>query len=501
MTTDETTMDETGAQDCGLLLNPLKPIMDPFAQRMLSEGLAAHAMADRLLTAARRSAATGDSKPIWLERRADVPDDYHLTSLVELTRQATRPEDSGVLLAYIPMSFMRAGRVRAALSTLSERLVGGPGFPLVLGTYVADVLRDPIEMLPEWGELPADEVAAFLERLDADPATAVEEIYGSHSVDRDGAENLDILMRISGARQGLLAGDPDPRDEATEADEDTESLADAYQVAHIDPVEAPVSPTDAEAAPDAEEVAAAAARQLALDVATYVEAATRAELSPVIARCLTSYRTRGYAAATEELKVTKAPRKTLGALAKFARHGWPAVIVMFDQFTGWEDVPDDLRLSIASALTEMRWAMAGSAVVVVSSSEGETPEIEEQFGSATKIVWDSAGLPTSGWQVENKPEELPLDLYFEAATLCEPAPKADDPVIALAMGRADGDLAEFVRLAGFAIDEAMAAGSATLDPASLDRAPEPEAEAADESETGEPEVATDELDASPEEAL
>ncbi|MEI8083613.1 MAG: hypothetical protein WCI74_17390, partial [Actinomycetes bacterium] len=164
----------------------------------------------------------------------------------------------------------------------------------------------------------------------------------------------------------------------------------------------------------------------------------------------------------------------LGAVAKLARHGFSAVFVMFDQFTGWDGVPDDLRLSIASALTEMRWAMADAACVVVASTAGETPEIEEQFAGAIRVEWDFPGLPEE-WGAESKPEELPLDAFFEAATLCAPAPAADDPVIAVAMKRADGDLVEFCRLAGFAVAEAMASGAVALDPASLDRAPEPEA--------------------------
>ena len=48
-------------------------------------------------------------------------------------------------------------------------------------------------------------------------------------------------------------------------------------------------------------------------VLDYLIEYTRAHLSPVIARGLRMYRERGLSALAEELKITKAPRKTLAA--------------------------------------------------------------------------------------------------------------------------------------------------------------------------------------------
>jgi hypothetical protein len=476
---DDSTAPETATSALsGLLLNPLTPVADPYKERQLTRALVAHAMAGRLLTAVRRSAATDDSKPIWIEKHADVSPEYHLGALADSTKFASRPGDSDVLLAYVPMSYMRAGRVRAALAALSERLVGGAGFPRVLGGLVTAALNEPDTELPEWAALDPDDVAAYLERLGENAVVAVQETYGPHIVERQGAEDLEILMRLSGARMQLLDGDPDAGEETVETDSGTESLVEAFDAAHIDPVEAGFPSADAN-----ESLPAGAdeeARQKALNFANYVEAYSRANLSPVVARALVAYRTRGHAAATQELKVTKAPRKTLGAVAKLARFGWPAAVIMFDQFTGWENVPADLRLSIASALTEMRWAMAGSACVAFAGVAGETPEIEEQFAAAMRVEWDSPGIP-EGFGTETSPEELQLGILFEAWTLGEPAIKADDPVLALAIEHAAGSLPDFCRIAGFAVDEAMAAGSTTLDAGSLDRAPaRPEPEVDDE---------------------
>lgn len=60
-----------------------------------------------------------------------------------------------------------------------------------------------------------------------------------------------------------------------------------------------------------------------------------------------------------------------------------------------------------------------------------------------------------------------LDLWFAAATVAEPALRADDPVIAQLTELSEGDLERFVELAAPVVDEARARGAVGLDPAAI----------------------------------
>ncbi len=70
-------------------------------------------------------------------------------------------------------------------------------------------------------------------------------------------------------------------------------------------------------------------------VLDYVIEYAQVHVSPVIARALRVYRERGQVAAAAEFKVTKAPRKTLGALVRSLAHSYDDVVVILGEFEYW----------------------------------------------------------------------------------------------------------------------------------------------------------------------
>jgi hypothetical protein len=470
---DGTTQPSTEPRPCGLLVNPFAPLRPSYDTIPMAIWFVTHLATCRLVTAARRSADSGQFKPVWVDKSAEIPPEYHVMATTSMLRLTSDPETTGTLVAYVALAFMRMGRVRAALNALSERTCGN-GFELALGRYCADALAHVDAELEESKNLDPEILDGVRQVLATDPRAGAALLFGEYVEERDPNDDLEVLLRVSGARQGLLEADPEPEAESVETDEDTDSLTEAYGIIHMTPPDEGAQALEpGEPAADDDPQAEQRARQEHLgDIAAYVVAHARAHLSPVVSRALASYRARGIAAASEEFKITKAPRKTLAAVAKFAHYAYPAVVLVFDQFGGWQDIPQETRLSIATALTEMRWALADSGVIAIIAAAGDCPEIEEQFAAATRVEWDMVGLaevsdPSKG------PEALPLVEAFEAVTLCEPAVGPNDPVIAEAISRAEGDVDAFIRMMAPAVDDAMARGADRLDVSALGPAEEP----------------------------
>jgi hypothetical protein len=107
----------------------------------------------------------------------------------------------------------------------------------------------------------------------------------------------------------------------------------------------------------------------------------------VLARGLRTYVKSGTAAMSQELKVTRAPRKTLGALARFARLTFRSIVIIYDGFEVWDEVPDDLRATILSGLSEVRLALGSNGVIAIVGSDAEAPEIDDQFATALRVDW------------------------------------------------------------------------------------------------------------------
>ncbi|TLM91469.1 MAG: hypothetical protein FDZ75_06120, partial [Actinobacteria bacterium] len=358
----------------GLLTNPfLAPSDEPYGPVGVRLTIANAGYS--LLAAIDRSMDTLDHRPVVAVRHSDVPVYYPVTSLGQaLGSLAAGDPVPGVLQVYVPLDMMRLGRVRAGLSVLAER-VAGTRPEITLGEWSRRALADPDTSLAEWSSLAAsfDTEALRVECAD-DPAAFAIRIFGAPEGSRDGAEDLEVLMRVSHARQDALEGDPAELDDvALDESPEEHPLEDAFVTPLGTVAERQLAEADAQTVEDA--------------VAAYVVAYLGANLSSVVARGVRAYRAQGTSSMAEELKVTKAPTKTFAALARFARAQWRGIALIFDRFEIFEDAPSDLRTKIAATLIQLRWALKEDAVAVLLMSPSIAPEVDESFAAAARVDW------------------------------------------------------------------------------------------------------------------
>ncbi len=447
------------SDDCGLAVNPFRAARE-YHDEAVGLEIVTHAAAAKVLTTARRSVDSGSYRPIWVDKGELVSDTYLIIALAEMLALGGPRGPLDLLFSYTPLPSMKTGRVRAALNGVAERL-SGSSWPRTLGRCAAQALAQPDESLPEYAALRAGDLEAVSTRFAEDPEGACTDVFGPYLLDRTGSEDLEMLMRESSARMNALEKDPDAASETDAVEAENITLDDLVTGAAPMPLEDETGLAPIEAAPEEEKQ-----RTYEDDVADYVVAYLREHLSPVLARAVAAYRQQGANAATQELKVTKAPRKTLAALGRFAKYGHSAVVLVFDQFGEWHRISQDMRLEITSSLMEMRWALEGSGVVIVMSAPGITPELEEQFAVADHLDWDMPEL--DGLTGDDPPVEgIPLQAWIDACTVCEPTVSADDPVFEIIRDRAQGSLKRFADIAAVACDDAMRRGSDHLDAAAI----------------------------------
>jgi hypothetical protein len=318
----------------------------------------------RLLSAVENAIADPDHRPIVVEKAPEIPSYYDVAALSEVFSGITSGSPvPGLLGAYVPVDMMRIGRVRAAVSVVAERISGSKP-DVMIARWSRLALVEPDTTLDEWAKLTAEtDVAAVIDRIDADEAKFAAEIFGEKMAEREGADDIDAMMTISAVRQDRLVADPEEEDgpDASTADENSSD----------DPLgEAFVTPLGGEDAVLVKDLGLSDAL-----VREYVLAYTRKNLSPVVARGIEAYAAQGTTSMAQELKITKAPTKTLAALLAFARSSFRAGLLMYDRFEMWPSVPDDLRMKIIASLTQMRWAVKDSSVVVLFVSRGDAPEL------------------------------------------------------------------------------------------------------------------------------
>jgi hypothetical protein len=420
-------------------------------------------------------------RPVWIEKPDDVPDYYRIAVIADLMDTLTSSEHLGVLPLYIQLSAMKLGRIRSALGALAEHVVGHR-FDLTLAAHIAAVLAEPDTSLAEHAAA-ADGLASLAEELSADPEAAVARIYGPLAAERFDGRPLDEVMRIAAARENRLDVDPTEADGEDELDA-TDPLVGVFigeetvtSPVLVQPVAGDAEPageagpgdqTETEDGADSTGQMAneATAEELrAHDLAAYIEAYTGAHLSPVVARALRVYRAKGTIAAGEELKVTKAPRKTLRALLTMTTRRYRKVLFIYDQFEMWQLVPDDLRTKIIASLAELRWIAESTGIVTILASAGDVPELAEQFAAAVRVdqhMLDGLRL------VEAAPAERDtarlMERVLTAASLPGTDPKRIASLAERLAGLADGeDLAVTANRASTALREAAARGLGDLD--------------------------------------
>jgi|GEM_PF-1029625 len=428
---------------------PLGLIANPFAvegdRDTPALRLAIAAEANRLRAAIDRATHAGTTGPILLEKSNEFPEYYCLRAIATAERGLGLDEGMNVLHAYIPFFTMRLGRVRATLLSLGERLAYR-SFDVTLAAYLERVLATPDTSLGTYQAALDAGLNDLLTGLSADPRASVASIFG---------EMVD-------ERRPEMSGTPDTRLNRLPADVD-----ETVSVPEVDETigSAPIEPTifDAEvlerlSSAKQLEGGTLEAEQVPSDspVYDYFIEYTRVHLSPVIARALDVYRLRGLDAMAYEFRVTKAPRKTLLALARFARARFSNIALIWDGFESWPAVPADLRASIVDTLAEMSEMLRGQATVVVALEPGQAPEIEEAFSTGTHVSWSFPHLrELSAPEVKLEHEYV---AEWVAAASIDPISSGVLDALAPVVAFAGDNVALFTDVASAAVEMAADAG-------------------------------------------
>lgn len=416
----------------GLIANPFVIPDDPDDDAAVASEIAAagNLLLREVLVRSREEAP----KPL-LVLKGDVPTQYALMAMGSAERTLANDEALGVLHAYVPLFTMRVGAARATLNIVAERLAFRD-FELVLARFVASMLEEPDVGLDTYQSLGAARLDAFVERFSADPEGEVRRVFGEEVLERHPE-----LAGAADLRHADLAVDTDEDDESPEVDDTVgESPGTPMLLAH------------AAESRDADDRA----------VFDYLVEYTAKHLSPVVARGLRVHRDRGLAAFAEELKVTKAPRKTLGSLLDLACQRFNKTVFLYDGFENWLEIPAELRSRIVGVLSDVRWKTAGRAFPVMVLTPGEAPELEETFGASGTITWDFAGLlplqENPGVLLENVAAS-----WVQAAALPGSSITMEDPALVRLRQAAQGSMPRFIRAAAAAIESAAGRGSAQID--------------------------------------
>lgn len=421
----------------GLVANPFVLSDERNGDSAVTSEIAAEG--NLLLSAIIARSAEEAPRPLTV-RKAELPSQYPMRALGFVEPYLAADETLNVLYAYVPLFSMRAGATRATLGVIAERLAFRE-FRTTLVSYIKSILEAPDADLASFAAIPAGALDEFGADLAADADAAVIRVFGS-----GGIEMHPELAQVADFRQSSL------NDEDTEADASSELDA---------------SIGDAPGTGVAESEAVENRKQVDCALFEYFIEYTAVHLSAVVARALRLYRSRGESAFASELRVTKAPRKTLGAVLRLARFRFSGVTFLYDGFENWTEIPEETRAKLMASLVQIRWKTAGLAFPVFLLTPGEAPEVEETFGGSGAIDWDFPGLRL----MEGARGELLPDVithWIEAATVdgCEPLTLQDD-ILSKLVDAAEGSMPRFVPMAAAAVESAVERGCSALDAEAL----------------------------------
>lgn len=352
----------------GLIGNPFRPSVSDDVLEDPAQ-VACHAEAMHLLAALDSEAASERSRPIWVSKSEDIPDFYTRIPLVETLTLVSANDDLDLLAAYVPFFMMRHGRIRSAMEMLAEKLAM-TGFGLTLAAYSKAALSDPDPELLEASGLSREEAIALAERFSASPAETAAEVFGEDLPMREEGPGVQEILGAGGRRMSTLEADPEADGEGQDATPVTE-------------------PGQPELDVESESEPAAEGRPAHL---VYLLEHVRIHVSPVLARGIVAYIDGGAYALSQELKITRGPRKTLAAIARFGTYRFRKVVIIYDQFDSWHVAPDDLRVRIAGALAEIRMLLSTTGMLVFLAGDIELTEIRDQFMGAREVFWTMAPL-------------------------------------------------------------------------------------------------------------
>lgn len=423
-------------ESLGLIGNPFKIYVESGAP---ITDLEVTSKSNELLKAILQKSREDAPKPLWVDKSEEIPGYYYMAALAGAESVLATDDDLNVLYALVELFTMRDGVTRSALRILSERL-SWRSFDRTLVPYLSDVLANTDTALPSYQVMGPEALEVFTKRFEADPIDAIHTYLGDLEDERR-PEFSDVVDYRPGSY------DQDVLDENDETSEIDPTVADAPGTGalHDEP----------EPEPGTSDADVAAVRDYLIEY-------TSTHLSTVIARALRVYHDRGLITMAQEYRVTKAPRKTLAAVARLARWRYRKVALLFDSFEQWLDIDPDLRSKIAGSMSEMRWKLAGDAFMVFFLAPGQAPELEEMFRGTDLLDWtyaELADLQTAG----DKLDLGTADRWLASASLSETPLTSADPVLAELAGEANDSFLRFAQLAEAAIENAAGRGVDSLD--------------------------------------
>ena len=410
---------------------------------------AGRAATNRLLAATDRAVAVEHSKPIWIALNPAIPVHYYRIAENGFLRQTALDTTMNVLTLNIPVEMMRLGRIRGTLAEVAE-LVAAVEFDKTVAAYAAAVLPDPDVTLEEYSLVEGMDFAQLAEQFSASPSETVAKHFGTLEAIRRSDEETELVLYETYVRSVPLDVEPEEGQFSEEDDANTARPDDRVAVDD--------QGDDDDTLPEDD------------PVAVYLIAYMRAHLSPVIARAMKAYVTDGFTTVAQELKITKAPKKTLSALVRFATARFRKMVVVYDQFDPWANMDDNSKSMMLAALTELRWAFGPDGVMALLVPDNLAPELEEQFASADRVVWafDEVEALYGG----NIPFNAEMAQgWLDAAALSgTSAIRADGPELAPLVELAAEDLLGFAKRGHFAFLSAAQRGAKTIERVDIDAA-------------------------------
>ncbi len=422
----------------GLVANPFPPV-DPCGADPGWMRLVTRAAANRLLSATLR--ARRRSGPVLVTMVDEVPEYYYRVAQNDFLARTAEP-GLGIMALSIPLEMMKLGRIRATLAELAE-LIAAVDLPLTLAEWFGAQLQTPDTELPEYAHVTPEELAEAAHSFADDPHAAVDRYLEVGSEPVSVAE-LDAVVHEAYLRQVAQQVDPEKGEESPDSAEPVARGA-ADEAATEGEDAEPVRPRDA----------------LMRD---YLFALARTRLSPVISRALEGFGAYGESLTAQELKVTKAPRKTLGAVLRLMNARWDNITIIYDNFDAWPLLDQQTKMDVLASLTELRWIIAEGGVMVVAVFKGRTVELEEQFAAAEQVDWSMPELTPlyggatafdAGW----------VQSWLDSASIEGPSRfRADGPELAPLVAASGADLVTFSAMAEAAFRHAAERSVDHLDP-------------------------------------
>lgn len=408
--------------------------------------LVGNAAANALLTAAIR--ARSRSVPVLVTMSEEIPDYYYRVAQNNLLARTASEPSLNLMALNIPLEMMRLGRIRGTLAELAE-LVVAVDMPTTLGAWYGIALQDADSALPEAALVTADELAETHALFLSDPRAAVTRFFGIDAKPLSDSE-MDVVVHEAYLRQVGQPVEVASDEEAAEVvpfDPMGTGGVEPLQPAHEAEIESVVTPDQ--------------------NMREYLLALAGSRLSPILARAFGAYGQYGEALAAQELKITKAPRKTLAALLRFMSARWGSIVVIYDSFDSWPMLDQKARMDVLASLTELRYIIAETGVMVVGVLDGVAPEIVEQFAAAEQVDWSLPEVHALSRGDRSFNVDWVQSWLDDASLGGTSALRADGPELAPLAAACGGDITRFASMADAALRDAALRGLAAPDEAAL----------------------------------